>query len=167
MGHTVKIMDNNAPLNRIIRQARQLKGAYVKAGYPAGTPVQPGTKKGSQHKPFADVSELATVAATHEYGSVSKNIPARATIGPAIDKNENKILKLKARLVEAVMAGKISVDNALDTLGEFVVSKIKREITLLREPPLSPITIKRKRSSKPLIDTAQMRNSVNFTRAKK
>lgn len=164
MAHSVRIFDDHSVMDNLLRNAKQLKGAYVKCGYPANIKVASPSKKGSKHKPYADSSELATIATTNEYGSISKNIPARPTVGPSVDKNRNKLKSLQAKLIDKVFAGKMSVETALDVLGEFMVAAIKREISLLVAPVLSPKTIKRKRSTKPLIDSAQMRNSVNYTR---
>lgn len=163
MAHSVRIFDDHSVMDRVIQNARDLKGSYVKVGYPAGGKLGAPSKKGSSHNPYQDVSELATVAATHEYGAPKKNIPKRATIRPAIDKGKEKIGKLQAKLVDAVFAGKITIEQALDTLGEFLISLIKKEISTLLLPPLSPKTIKKKKSSKPLIDMGQMRNSVTYT----
>jgi hypothetical protein len=42
------------------------------------------------------------------------------------------------------------------------VGDIQHEITVLRHPPNAPATIRAKGSSKPLIDTGEMRQSVTY-----
>lgn len=52
--------------------------------------------------------------------------------------------------------------NSLDQLGIIAQSDIQGEITSLRSPPNSPVTIKLKGSSNPLIDTGEMRQRVTW-----
>jgi len=47
-------------------------------------------------------------------------------------------------------------------LGIRVQGDVQASITSLTSPANSPVTIKRKRSSKPLIDTGEMRQAVTF-----
>jgi len=62
-------------------------------------------------------------------------------------------------LLKALEDGK---NEILRIVGAFLEGQIKQTITRGRAewPPLSPETIKRKGSSKPLIDTGKLRNSV-------
>jgi len=184
MPHTVRIIDNDSPLRQLLSNSQKLKGAYVKVGYPAEAELKVAKKdkvrafaklhgikfkstSANKSNSATSMSELATVATTHELGSVANNIPARPPVRPAIDKNRVPIAQLQVKLVDKIFAGKISVEKALGILGEFLVSLIKKEITALVSPPLSPKTIKRKKSSKPLIDKGQMRNSVTYVRKHK
>jgi len=72
-------------------------------------------------------------------------------------------LKLKRKLANEILSGRMSPDAAMNILGVFLEKEIKRAITLLRTPPLAPETIKRKKSTNPLIDRNQMRGSVTYT----
>lgn len=161
MGH--RITDNDSSIKRLLKDSKKMRGAHVRVGYPAGAAVAPPQKGGSKHKPVVALSEIATIAVTHEKGSISKNIPPRPTIGPTIDNKQKKILKLKRKLANEILSGRMSPDAAMNILGVFLEKEIKRAITLLRTPPLAPETIKRKKSTNPLIDRNQMRGSVTYT----
>lgn len=52
--------------------------------------------------------------------------------------------------------------QALRKLGTDAQGDIQEEITSLRSPPNSPVTIELKGSSNPLIDSGEMRNSVTY-----
>jgi hypothetical protein len=102
------------------------------------------------------------VASIHEFGAPGAGIPERAPIRGAVDQNEQPIRELQRIGARGVVAGKISMDKALAILGESVVGMIKARIRQHIPPPNSPATIKRKGSSTPLIDTAQLLNSYSY-----
>ena len=155
----VSIIDNKENWDRFMSENAKLKNTVIKVGFPAEGTVSKG-KDGEQHA--TTVSEIAMIAGVHEYGSIKKNIPMRAFLRPAIDKNREAIKKLTDDLVMRVLDGTINSKKAFSFLGLYLVRAVKKEITDLREPKLSPKTIAAKGSDKPLIDTAQMINSVNF-----
>lgn len=102
---------------------------------------------------------VASVAYWHNYGKGHN--PARPFFNNSISKNKNKwfnILKNEFMKQEP----KIDMKKAFEILGNVMVADIKRSITELKTPPLKPITIARKKSSQPLIDTGHLRNSVTY-----
>lgn len=101
----------------------------------------------------------AEVAAHQEFGT--KNIPSRPFMRLSIDSNKEKIFGFVLKTHRAVVDGSINVRQGLDRIGVFMGSLIKKQIRDLRTPPNAPSTIKRKKSSNPLIDTAQMINGVD------
>lgn len=112
-------------------------GFFKTAMYPNGTPV-------------------ASVAFFNEYGTI--RTPARPFMRNAIEKNSNKWLnQLKNDCVKNVESR-----TALARLGELVKSDIMKSITALNAPANAESTIKRKKSSNPLIDTGFMRRSVTY-----
>lgn len=70
-------------------------------------------------------------------------------------KDEDKIKELLDKLQQ-------EKERILRLAGSFLEGKIKEKITLSDPewPPLKPETVKRKKSSKPLIDTGRLRNSI-------
>lgn len=102
---------------------------------------------------------IAEIAAVHEYGAPKASIPARPFMHAILgDKAEEKI-QLRAR---GVLAGKYSKNRAHEYLGTWAASELKRKINSNIEPELAPTTIKKKKSSRSLVDTGQMRNSVTY-----
>lgn len=68
---------------------------------------------------------------------------------------------LKAHAAQ-ILKGQMSLGMALSRLGILASNDIKREIDATLSPPNSPVTIARKKSSHPLIDTGAMRQSVTY-----
>lgn len=77
------------------------------------------------------------------------------------DKNAAYRAALK-QAAKSVLNGALSLDMVMRRLGVMAVGDIQAEITALRSPPNSPVTIARKGSSNPLIDTGEMRQSVTY-----
>lgn len=133
-----------------IQKLQALKGKTLQAGILAseGTNTKTGTL-------------IAEYACYNEFGT--KNIPARSFIGSTCDEQSKKwdaqIDKIVGKVIEDSSA---NVEQLIGLLGEQIVGDIKEKITSNIPPPLSPPTIKRKKSSRTLIDTGIMRNSIKF-----
>lgn len=106
--------------------------------------------------------ELATIAATHEYGSDDGVIPERSYIRATLNGDREEFTRVIARLSGQLMAGTIDAERALGILGEFGVKMIKRRIRSNIPPPLKPATIARKGSSVALIDTGRLWNAITW-----
>ncbi len=98
----------------------------------------------------------------HEHGSPAANIPARPFLKPAIeDSGEHLVNILAAGLRRALQSRNVrDVDVAYERTGLAAVSEVQGYMSTARFTPLKPATIKRKGSSRPLIDTGQLRASV-------
>jgi len=105
-----------------------------------------------------DGKSIVEVAANNEYGV--GNIPQRSFMRSTFDEQRVKINDVVSKQYEKILDGKSTVKKSLGLLGEFMEGKIKRKITDLKTPPNSPLTIKLKKSSNPLIDTGTMRASI-------
>ena len=110
----------------------------------------------------------AHLASIHEFGAVVQQgtreitIPERSFIRSTVDKNNN-YKEVIHKLGLAIITGKLtSIPDALKVLGEKITSDIKRSIEQGIPPPNAPSTIKPKGSSKPLIDSGQMKNAVTY-----
>ncbi len=107
--------------------------------------------------------ETATIGLHHEYGAPRANIPERSWLRSTFNERGNDLAKVQARVVRAILAGKLTVQQGLELLGAWAMNAVKRQITTSGTfEPLKPRTIARKGSSKPLIDTAQMLNAIRF-----
>lgn len=110
---------------------------------------------------------IAAVAAVQEFGSIEKNIPARPFMGDtAKDKQvQTNLQKVKQSAYKQLLAGQKSPRAALLYVGEYYIGALKKKIMQGPWAPLSPRTLIARRSrsvgsSRPLVDTAQMRNSI-------
>lgn len=77
----------------------------------------------------------------------------------------NNAAKYKAGLLKAakgIILGETAMPAVLNKLGALAQGDIQSEITSLRSPPNSPVTIAIKGSSNPLIDTGEMRQAVTW-----
>lgn len=96
-------------------------------------------------------------------------IPERPFMRNAIRGNtpayRNFMVSAAKKLVRDLAAGTAaptSMRRSLNRLGAMAQGDIQAEITSLTAPPNSAVTIERKGSSKPLIDTGQLRASVTW-----
>jgi hypothetical protein len=113
-------------------------------------------------KAEADGTPLAMIAAVHEFGSPEHNIPERPFIRNGIAAGRPKFSRLNAANLQLILAGRKTVTDSLNELGVMAAGEVKRGITTLKFAPLKPATIARKGSSRPLVDTGQLRQSVTY-----
>ncbi len=106
--------------------------------------------------------EVAEIAAFNEFGT--ETIPARPFLRLAIDTNKSQIGKAFDEAFNSIVDRKATAIQAANRLGLFGVSIVKKQITTSTTwaEPNAPATIDRKGSSTPLVDTAQMLNSVTY-----
>lgn len=125
-----------------------VKSGRVRVGFPRST--------GS----YDDGTKVVDVAIWNEFGT--ENIPPRPFMRNSIAAHKGEYKDLGRQLAKEVIKGRKTVKQGLEELGLLAASDIQDEITNLREPPLAQVTIDRKGSSKPLIDTGKLRQSVTY-----
>jgi len=104
---------------------------------------------------------IAMRGAVHEYGTT--NIPQRPFMRKAmLGKNKKELQHFISVIYTQYVKKKQTLSLFLKKIGVFHESQIKNSIKNGRYKKLSPITIRRKLSSKPLIDTGEMLNSVEY-----
>lgn len=100
------------------------------------------------------------VAVIHEFGAEEVGIPRRSFIRDWQDDHAEEHARLIASEARAVVAGKLGADEALRRIGLRFQGEVQKRIAEGIDPPLAQRTINRKGSSKPLIDTGQLRASI-------
>lgn len=151
-------------MRKIYKQSRKVgKGvAGISSLRPGPTQVRVGFPAGQTD------SSVIDKAVWNEFGT-SRGIPERPFMRNAMRNNKAaysaamkqaavSILRAAA-MGESVAVGKL---RALRQLGARAQGDIQGEITSLASPPNSPVTIAKKGSSNPLIDTGEMRGSVTY-----
>jgi hypothetical protein len=123
---------------------------FTKVGLPEN-----GTTDGDR-----SMSEMITIGAVQEFGSPKKNIPPRPFVSGAFEANLKELKTFQNLQFEQVMKQKKTPEIAIAAIGEWMVGRIKRLIDSNIPPALSEKTIKRKGSSRSLIDTGAMKNSI-------
>lgn len=133
------------------RVPEEFEGLVAQIGFPQG-----------QHYP--DGTNVAFVASVHEFGAPGVNIPARPFMRPTVNAKKETWVNIVKSGIPGVVTGKRTAFDVLDAVGIQGAADVQETISKVTSPPLSPITIARKGSAKPLIDTGQMfasvRNSV-------
>ena len=87
-------------------------------------------------------------------------IPPRPFLLNSVRKNRSKYLTAMRSSAAQIIRGRSSLSEVLTKLGIVGQGDVQQEITDLRTPPNSPVTIRLKGSSNPLIDTGEMRSKV-------
>jgi hypothetical protein len=106
-------------------------------------------------------SNIAERAAIQELGSRRwKDSRGRPFMRQAFDDNQREIEKRVVKEYGKVVDLKTSPRQALRRIGTFHEGNIKLEISTGMFRPLAPATIRAKKSSRPLIDTGQLRGAV-------
>ena len=152
----IKLVTVDRGYERIKRELEKMHGSYTKVGLPS----EAKPKSGRGQKKYDDMSEVATVLAVHEWGAPNKGIPERSTMRTSFDENVLNLQKIRNSEYNKILSGKSNVKKSLGVMGSFLSNKTKQKIVDLKFPPNKPSTVNRKGSSNPLVDTAQMLNSI-------
>lgn len=153
----MKVQDDNK-VPQYLKMLNELARTHVEIGIVGDGEKYKGT----------DITVLG-VATVHEFGVnvVGKNgkkinIPERSFIRSSYDANKQRIFEFDKEL-ERVLNLELSVDGFFNLIGEFAVGVIQNHLTSqVMSPPLAQSTIRMKGSSNPLIDTGQLRRSIDY-----
>ncbi|HEV7214159.1 MAG TPA: hypothetical protein VGP33_03465 [Chloroflexota bacterium] len=126
--------------------AKLQSGHEVRVGFLAGSTYPDGTS-------------TPLVATVQEFGAPSRGIPPRPFFRTAIKTNSPK---WGPKLGAVLKAHDYDANKALSLMGEGIKGEIQQSIVDLVAPPLAPATVAAKGSTKPLIDTGHMLNSVDW-----
>lgn len=130
----------------IINEFKRLEGKKVEVGILEDGPKYPGS----------NVTVL-DVANFNEYGT--SRIPARPFIRGYFDNNYNKVGDTMTKIVDQGIENR-DIENSLNVFADWAEGETVEYLKNLTSPPNSPVTIKIKGSSSPLIDTGQLMNSI-------
>lgn len=138
-------------------ELEKLKQNEVFIGYQAGH-----AKHTDEDGNTADMAEIAMF---NELGTSTS--PPRPFLRTAVDENQDKILRAAVAAVKGLAKEGGSAQKSLNQLGLFGKGLVQKTIVDGDFAPNAPATIKKKKSDKPLIDLAQMRQQVNYVIKKK
>lgn len=147
----MSVSDRDFGYDRIIKELGSLDEPAVLVGIRQEQGVE---------VPEGSSINLATIAAINEFGT--KDIPSRPFLRSTVDKNRDKYADQLATIVRDSVDGKRSIEDGLERLGLTAVADIQRTITTNDFAANAPSTIAAKGSSKPLIDTGRLRQSIDF-----
>lgn len=141
------VTDRDLGLKAFIRQLEEAKVCEVAIGILEGS--------------VADGQQIAEYAAANEYGT-NKGVPERSFMRTSFDENSHGISVVMGQQFAKVKRGEKSVRAALEHLGMYHQKHIKEKIGSNIQPQNHPETIRRKKSSRTLIDNGDMINSVHY-----
>ena len=150
---TSTVTRDNGLLNRITSVARSAT-SKIEVGYFGNQMHRPSITSGST----GSIS-IKDLAAIHELGL---GVPKRAFVGPALKKNRVKYIKYIGKQLTPIIRRRQTMNAAWQTVGIMAVADIQEYMITAKFTPLAPSTIARKGSSKPLIDTGQMRQAITY-----
>lgn len=102
-----------------------------------------------------DGEYISEYAFKNEFG---EGVPERSFLRSTMNENESKYQDFAIKTFEKTLDANLTAN----IIAEMCVDDVKKKIASNLPPPNSPETIKRKKSSKTLIDTGMMRNSVTY-----
>lgn len=88
------------------------------------------------------------------------SIPARPFMRNSIDEGKEEIGNFAQQIVRQVVLRKLSATRGMELIGQKMTGIIQKKIVDGPWTPNKPATIKKKRSSRPLIDSGRLRQSV-------
>lgn len=147
MPQAVIVRDRDRGWKKLRSMLRDRKAEYVDVGVM------------SEHDMRSDDVGNLMLALVHEFGL---GVPERSFIRDTIDQNTSKYISFIKALAGQVVIGRISKKTALTLLGAKVEADMKKLIRSGIEPALDPVTVARKGSSTPLIDTGQLVSSLDY-----
>lgn len=129
--------------------------AKIEEGVEGPKAVKVGFPKG---KADADV---VSIAIWNHFGT-SRGIPARPFITIAMFKNRRQIRAALRKIAEGTVQNGTPLAVQMPKLGALGTGMIQDQIAANTPPPNAPSTIRKKGSTKTLIDTGRMRQSVTW-----
>lgn len=155
-------------MERILKSIGNLPKGYVMVGWPGKGPAhkevshelgKDGTIKAKKGKTDSPMT-VAQIAVIHEFGAPAAGIPSRPVMKQTNLKYRASLAPFQAQLLSQIYRGTLTPEQALKQMGVYWEGRLKGMFREGQFTPLKPATIRRKGSSRPLIDSSQLRNSV-------
>lgn len=144
----MSVKDNDLGFAKAITQMKALADKEIKIGIQADETAK-----------YEDGVSVLDVAVWNEFGTA--NIPSRPFIRQCFALHSEEAYQRLVKAVEVAEKGG-NAELALRLVGEWYEGRMKNVLTTHPWAPNSKATIKRKGSSRPLIDTKQLLNSIRY-----
>ncbi|MEE9374564.1 MAG: hypothetical protein V3V00_16025 [Saprospiraceae bacterium] len=153
-------------IRETIKNIEDLNNFVTKVGFnqggKVGTPIKSGDKPA-----LSSMSEVSQIATKLEFGPVGKKRKSWPFMTQSFADGVPKVKSLINQTMPLIIDGKLDAFRALGLYGELHQDQIKTKIRDMKSPPLEQVTIDKKKSSNPLIDTGQMIQSVGHVEGKR
>lgn len=147
-GITMDVIDRDLGFSEIITHLKKLADKEIKVGI-----------QGDESGEYENGVSVIDVAIFNEYGT--DKIPARPFIRQCFQLHSKEAFERLEKVVGFIGQGG-DVDVALGNIGQWYEQRMKRVLTTYPWEKNSVATIRKKGSSKPLIDTRQLRDSIRY-----
>lgn len=139
-------------LKQVMKRAEQLNQLQLVAGIP------------NDETSREDSGEItnAELGIIHEWGAPEKGIPERSFMRSTMSEEMENLGRLSKTQIALCLEGNISPHDVFATIGAYLQGKIVDKITDGEFVPNNEKTVKHKGSSKPLIDTGQLRGAITY-----
>ncbi|KLU15081.1 MULTISPECIES: hypothetical protein [Xenorhabdus] len=138
-------------LKALQEKIEALKKVKVVVGVPAS----------KNHRDDETGRSNAEVAAAHEFG-VPGHIPERSFLRSTLQENKEGAVRFLVNGIRQALEDNTDTKQPFELVGRQMAGQVQRNIQAGINPPLNPKTIKRKKSSKPLLDTGQLLQSITY-----
>ena len=127
---------------------------------------------GDQIHKNSDGKQVGDIASIQEFGDINNRIPPRPFMRPTIIENTPEWVSSMIKGVKEIFNNGSDLKEVFNSIGEDAEFEVQSNIRAINTPPLSPFTLKERISrgnfsDKPLIDTGQMIDSVNYEISKR
>ena len=142
----------NGGLKGFLERFKDIGKPKVYIGVPAS--------KNSIHKDSK--INMATLLAIHVLGAPSRGIPQRDPLRPPLIANAQRYTDLMAQGIKNALANGTDPNIVYEKIGIVAVNDVNDYFVNGSFKPLNQKTIDRKGSSKPLIDTEELRGAITY-----
>lgn len=169
----------------VVKAIGDLASSEVLVGFPAATTTR---KKDPEDEAGERELTNAALGYIHDNGAPEANIPARPFMRPGIGVAKPKLIKIAQNMGKQALTSKdprLVIEQGFHMMGLVAQSAIRGVINAGVDPPLSDATLRARAAkgrkgakqelanrakglppgkslAKPLVDTAQLRNAVNY-----
>ena len=143
--------EHNGGLKGFLERFREIGKPKVCIGVPAS--------KNGMHEGGIN---MATLLAIHVLGAPSRGIPQRDPLRPPLIANAQRYTDLLAMGLKNALSDGTDPKLVYEKIGIVATNDVKDYFITGNFKALSEKTIKAKGSSKPLIDTGELRNSISY-----
>lgn len=164
---TIEELDHGA--EKILEALEYLeKEPYVKVGILASAGAHKQKGQAGKAKSVAEIAEIHEYGAEYEgRGGVTVVIPQRSFITSTMNETEDDLHEKTAKIFDKVLGGQVEPKEGLEILGLEIQKNIKAKIGSDELQELAESTKRAKiragkSGDRPLIDTGQLRNSVQY-----
>ena len=141
---TAKVKQTNPGwLEKVLKRHKDMVGKQVAVGFPKQTDAASAQ--------YPDGTPVLDVAAYNNFGT--SRIPRRDFMTEGAKKANEKTRPMAKKAMKKINSGTIDAETLLNQMGAVGAAQIQLAIRNLNSPPNSPITVKMKGSSNPLVDT--------------